>query len=473
MPPSPTESKTLLALAWPLVISFTARSLLSAVDLPYASHISDSALAAIGLFFPLEFLFVACWVGTSAALTSHLSRAMGERHEERLRQLVRVTTWVAGALTLLFLGLAGLVWAISDELGLEPATAEAFGIYAPVAMAGIALFAFWSVIPDSIVKAHHDTKTTMIAGLISGFTNLGLNTLFVFGFGFGLLGIALATGLSRVASLAYSLWRMRALEAERRARWAADPQPPAAPRGRRPGLTREGLYSRPLSALLALGIPSALTYVLMGTEQFLVNAVLLQFEDATASVAAYAVYHRAVLIVLMPIIAVGVAVLPFVARLVGEGHHQAIRAQLYRAFGLSAAYVVLVATPLCFLLAEPLARWLGNAETTQTLAGFAVRYGTPLGALVAMPFILCRPAFEALQRGGPGLLMAIVRYLLLAGPLAWAGARMAREHGFDPFYGLIAGLLGGTAVTSVAFLVWLIDALKDLDEEKEGEEQGL
>lgn len=467
--PAPSGSKSLLALAWPLVISFTARALLSAIDLPYASTIGDAAVAAIGLFFPLEFLFIACWVGASAALTSHLSRAMGERHEERARQLVRVSLGVCAALMLIFLGVALGTWLAADRLGLPPRTAEAFAVYAPVAVAGVALFGFWSIIPDSIIKAHHDTRSTMIAGLISGFTNLGLNTLFVFGFGLGLLGIALATGLARLASLSYALWRMRLLEAARRAQWASEPPPPP-PRGRRAGFTREGLFSRPLSALLALGIPSALTYALMGTELFLVNAVLSRFEQATAAIAAYAIYHRAQAIALMPVIALGVAVLPFVARLVGEGQHEAMRSQLYRAFGLAAAYVLLVATPLCLLGGEALAVALGDAAATQTLAAFAVRYAAPVAALVTIPFLLCRPAFEALQRGGPGLVMATMRYLLLAAPLAYAGATIARDHGFDPFYGLLAGLLSGTAVTSVAFLVWLIDALKDLDEDAAPEE---
>ena len=93
-----SQSKTLLNLAWPLFISFSFRSLLGTIDLLCAGTLGDSAVAAIGLFFPLEFMFIACWVGTSAALTSHLSRAMGERHDGRLRQLVKATAIIATGL---------------------------------------------------------------------------------------------------------------------------------------------------------------------------------------------------------------------------------------------------------------------------------------------------------------------------------------------------------------------------------------
>ena len=47
---SASESKSLFSLAWPLMISFTFRALLTSIDLPYASLVGDSAMAAIGFF---------------------------------------------------------------------------------------------------------------------------------------------------------------------------------------------------------------------------------------------------------------------------------------------------------------------------------------------------------------------------------------------------------------------------------------
>ena len=41
---------------------------------------------------------------------------------------------------------------------------------------GVATCGFWSILPDSIIKAHHDTTSTMVAGIISGVANLVLNT---------------------------------------------------------------------------------------------------------------------------------------------------------------------------------------------------------------------------------------------------------------------------------------------------------
>ncbi len=463
-----SKAKTLLQLAWPLVISFTFRSILTSIDLPYASRLEnpDSALAAIGFSFPLEFSFIAFWVGTSAALTSHLSKAIGEGCEARIGQLKRATGVIVGFLGLMFLALALAIYSFAEQLpwseNIDPAVVTNFRTYAPVLVAGVAVIGFWSVIPDSIIKAHHDTTSTMIAGLISGLGNVFLNTVFLFVFELGIFGIALATGLARLGSLVYSLWRAHRLETSRKAAWAK--APPKATEGERPGMTPTGTLKRPFAAMLALGIPSALTFVLMGTENLLINGVLARFDHATAAIAAYAIYHRAVLLSIMPVVAVGVAVLPFIARHLGEGNLPEVKRGLKQAYGFAILYVLFVATPVCVVSAPTIATFLGKAAETKSLVAFAIRYAVPVGALVATPFLICRPAFEAVQRGTPGLIMATIRYLVLSVPLALLGARLSAETGRDPFFGLIAGLLAGTSVVSVLFTAWLVRMVRGLEQ---------
>jgi Na+-driven multidrug efflux pump len=443
----------LLVMAAPLMVSFTVRSLLTAVDLPYGALLGDAAVAAMGLAFPLEYAFIAVWVGLSSAMTSHASRAMGERSEERLGHVVRATTRLVVAAAAVFLLFALGIHALADRLGLDPAVAANFRTYATVVVAGAALVGFWSVIPDSIVKAHHDTRSTMIAGLLSGGLNVVLNTLFLFVFDWGILGIAMATNLGRIAGLAYALTRARRLEDERRRAWAAAPAPPAPPAPAAP--------PRPYRALLRLAVPSSLGFVLMGAEGVIANAVLTRFDGATASLAAFAIYHRASLLLLMPVAGTGVAAVPFVARALGEGRRDEVRRGLAQAFGFAAAYG-LVLLPVCWLLGDPLARVLGDAPETERLAGFAIRFAAPLAVLAGAPFVLSRSTFEGLQRGAPGLLMAVLRYLLLSAPLGYAGATLAARAGHAPLHGLLAGILVGTALASSGFAAWSWRALRRL-----------
>ncbi len=86
----------------------------------------------------------------------------------------------------------------------------------------------------------------------------------------------------------------------------------------------------------------------------------------------------------------------------------------------------------------------------------------PLACLVSIPFFLCRPTFEGLQRGRPGLVMAILRHAVLTTPLALAGMMAARRLGQPVLYGLILGLIVASAIASSVFLGWTRRVLADL-----------
>jgi len=431
----------------PLVISFWMRSLFSFVDTYYASFLSDAAVAAIGLSFPFEFMMIAVWVGMSTGLTSNFSRAMGAGEEAKLRQYLKAT-WTLVLLCIpVFLLLGAGCWAFAEKLSPDREVARQFAIYGSVLVGGSALTLFWSVLPDSIVKAHGDTKATMWAGIWSNVINVVLNTIFTFAFHWGVFGIALSTVVGRFGGLAYALRKAAGHEAARKAR-----NLPAVP-GRDP---------HPYRALFALAIPSALSYVLMASETGVVNWLLKGIEHGKEALAAYAVYYRVFQFVVMPAIAASVAMLPFAARRIGEKDLGGVRSGLKEAHVAGVVYVALVA-PILFLLAPPLARHLSGSAVTIAYLIPALRV-VPLAALVASPFFLCRPVFEGMGRGRPGLTMSVLRYAVLAAPAAVTGLRLAPALHVSEVLGLVYGLMAAAAVSSLVFLFWtrkaLIDAAK-------------
>src|SRR5690606_9354222 len=122
-----------------------------------------------------------------------LANAFGRRDDRRVRDLKRAMLRLL-ALVVPLAAAGGLVlWAVLPRVGLPPGLTEAFRIYGTTMLVGMPVTGFWSIYPDSIVKAHYDTRSTMLAGIFATLTNVLLNTLFVFGFGLGLFGIALAT----------------------------------------------------------------------------------------------------------------------------------------------------------------------------------------------------------------------------------------------------------------------------------------
>jgi Na+-driven multidrug efflux pump len=434
--PAPTS---VLRMAAPLVVSFWMRAGVTFVDTIYASLLGDEAVAAIGLTIPFEFLMIAGWVGLSTGITSGLSRAMGAHEDGKVEQYLGVGWRLVWTLAPLFTVIGCALWIAAPRLGLEPDVARSFQIYGTVLIGGSAFTTFWSIIPDSLVKAHQDTRSTMWAGIWTNLINLALNTLFLFVFHWGVFGIALSTVLARIGGLVYAVHRARVHERRRRAAATA---------------VAGSLDPAPYRAVLGLAVPSSLTFALMATETGMVNALLATVQNATEAIAAYSIYYRLVLFGLQPVIAVAVAMLPYAARRVGAADFGGVWRGLRDANLASAVYSLAVLGPILVLSARWIASRLTESPITTEYTAFAIQ-AAPLACLTTVPFLLCRPVFEAMQRGRPGLVMAIVRYVVLTGPLAWLGMISATRLGQPELYGLIAGTLVAAAISSAAFYLWL------------------
>jgi Na+-driven multidrug efflux pump len=445
-----------LWIAWPLIPSFWMRSLFTFVDAYFARSIGDEAVAAIGLAWPLEFLMIALWVGASTGMTSLLSRAMGAHEGRKIEQVIATTRRIVRVLIPVY-GLVGVAaWIVAPHLartepggpGLDPEVARHFQVYASVIVIGSSVTSFWSILPDSIVKAHHDTRSTMWAGITSNLLNVALNALFLYVFHWGMFGIAFSTVLGRLGGLAYAL---RAASRHERRRLLA-------------GLdTVPGTHASPLREMLALGVPAAITYGLVGLEPVAVNALLARTAQATESIAAFAVYSRHVLFFNMPLIATAVAILPWVARLRGQGDVRGIR-RAFRDVGVAGAiYALLFVAPVTLLWNEALVRPFTERPETRELAAWGVRL-CAAAALCAIPFFTCRPIFEGLQRGGPGLVVAGVRYVGLTVPACLLGAWLAAAMGRPALHGVLPGLIVASAAASALLLAWMLRALRGLEE---------
>lgn len=435
-------SKGVLALAAPLVISFWFRSAFQWVDTAYASTLEglgDASIAAIGLTLPFEFLMIACWVGTSNSLTSRLSAAMGAGEGAKIEQLLSATRKIVVALVALFLAVALGIWIWVPRMGLDPDVAQQFRVYGTMLLAGSSLTTFWSILPDSIVKAHHDTKATMWAGVASSVTNVVFNTVFVFVFHWGIFGIALATVLGRLGGLGYAWHKAAQHEARRK---------------QQGGFDAPGLFERPLRVLLGFALPAGLSFVFLAVEGGAFNWLIAARPDAAQLLPAWSILDKASRFLVMPIIAVGVALLPLTARLWGAGQLDQIRKELRTASLATFAFCVLFIVPVALIGGPYLADALVDSLEARESALRGLRW-LPIGILFSSPLFLMRPTFEGLQQPRPGLVVAALRALVLVVPLGALGAWLAPDFGGAVIEGLVLGSALGAGIASLVMTLWL------------------
>lgn len=445
----PSNPPGILRLAAPLIFSFWLRAAFTLVDRFFAGSLedtefgslADASQAAIGLTTPIEFLMIACWIGTSNGLTKRLSEAMGQGASAKIAQLRAASVRITLVLAAVFLVLAAVIWFAPTVFAPadEPDVVQQFQIYASVLIGGWALTMFWSILPDSIVKAHHDTKTTMWAGLISSFLNIGLNYLFVFEFGLGIFGIAFSSVIGRFGGLGYAWYR--ANQHERRRLAAAE------------GPDTERFESA-LRVILAIAVPSGLTYVLMGFEGLAINTILRGAEDAKTALAAWSVFDGLGRFFLMPPIAIGVALLPLVARWRGAGATAvALQREVRLAIAAAVVYAVVLVGPLAWLSIDLVIPHLIDEPLSERWASIGMLW-LPAVVLFNGVAIAVRPLFDAYDRPKSGLGISAVRSIAVTIPLFLAGGAIAKATGYDVIMGyyaaaVLSGVIGAV-ITCVA-----------------------
>lgn len=432
-------------MAAPLIFSFILRDAFGWVDLIFASDIRNASgenvasIAAISVTGPLMMLMIACWVGSSNALTSRISAAMGAQQDAKVDQLLHATKRLIWILIGTFALLACVIWFFAELWGLDAEATEQFRIYGTVVLLGSSFTTFWTILPDSIVKAHHDMRSTMWAGIASSVLNVALNSLFVYAFGWGIFGIAFATVLGRLGGLVYAVRVANRHERKRRAEASGEDG---------------SLLPAPIRSLLTLAVPSGLSFVLMGLEGVAINKFLAYQEDGTTYVAAFGLIDRAGRSLSMPMIALGVAMLPLSARYFGAGKLSEIRGELNSCLRVVFAYGILLVLPVVWFAAPSFAHFMAEKPEFEEATRLGLRW-LPLGVILGSPMFLLRTTFEGMQRPLPGLAGSIARAVFLSVPLGFAGLIYAAHLGITPIEGLILGMSAGSGIASIGMWIWI------------------
>ena len=80
-------NRLLITMALPMIVSMIVQALYNIVDSMFVSQISENALTAVSLAFPVQNLMIAVGAGTGVGINAILSRSLGERKFETANQI--------------------------------------------------------------------------------------------------------------------------------------------------------------------------------------------------------------------------------------------------------------------------------------------------------------------------------------------------------------------------------------------------
>lgn len=205
------DVRSVLQLAWPIMVSMLSYTTMSVVDTLFIAQLGTEQLAAIGLAMVAVFTSQSFGVGLMTGVRIMCAQFTGAGIP---KQAVRATwqgMWIAVGLGLIIATFAYIGAGLFEFLGATPSVAihaDAFFsirvLAAPVLFTTLAMHAWF--------QGSGDTRTPMVATLISNGLNIALDPVLIFGWGvipaFGVAGAALATVIAMAVGWLYLTWRI-------------------------------------------------------------------------------------------------------------------------------------------------------------------------------------------------------------------------------------------------------------------------
>ncbi|MDU1321237.1 MAG: MATE family efflux transporter [Clostridium botulinum] len=199
-------SKVLLKLSVPAIIAMLINAIYNIVDTMFVGMLNNtSAIAAVSIVYPLFMFIGAIGVMFGAGGASYLSRLLGEKKKKEADKTLTSTIIIGCIFSLIFTVISII---FLDEFLLMYGATETTMPYAREYGYTIVLGAIFTIgtgIMSNTIRAEGNSKYSMIATCIGGVINIILDPIFMFKFGMGIKGAAVATVISQLVSFIFLL----------------------------------------------------------------------------------------------------------------------------------------------------------------------------------------------------------------------------------------------------------------------------
>ncbi len=429
------ENKLLLNMAVPMILSMLIQALYNVVDSYFVAKLSEDALNAVSLAFPVQNLMIAVAVGTGVGINALLSRSLGQKDFERADRTAMNGVLLEGLSGLVFtaLGLtcARLFYTIQTDI---PGIIS-YGVDYLTIIAGCSMGIFMSVAAERLVQATGRTVYAMVIQGTGSVINLILDPILIFGlFGFPRLevaGAAVATVAGQIVGglvgLCLSLTR--------------NPEIHMSFAGLRP-------KKEIISGIYSVGLPSIIMQSIGSVMVFGMNQILIAF-TATAT-AVFGIYFKLQSFIFMPVFGLNNGMVPIVAYNYGARKPDRIVKTVKLAIGyasgiMALGFALFQIFPAVFLglfreqldlsgallavggpaVRSGLAQLLPGIFPAVESAGDLLSIGVPALRIISCSFLLAGfcivsgSVFQALGHGVLSLMVSVVRQLVVLLPVAY------------------------------------------------------
>jgi putative MATE family efflux protein len=317
-------NRLLLSMALPMMISMIVQALYNIVDSIFVSKVSEEALTAVSLAFPIQTLMFSVGSGLGVGMNALLSRNLGAKDMNGVKKSALNGIMLVGCSYVIFLliglfGARGFIRSQTDNVTIVNYGAQYLRI---CCILGIA--AFTQMTFERLLQSTGRTVYSMITQLTGAIINIILDPILIFGL-FGaprleVAGAAIATVIGQftagIIAIILNIKKNKEID-----------------------LNFKGFVPswHTMSKILYIGIPSIIMASMGSVMTFCMNKILIAFVSTTAA-AVFGIYFKLQSFVFMPVFGLNNGMVPIVAYNLGARN----KARLVKTIKLSVVYAVLI-----------------------------------------------------------------------------------------------------------------------------------
>ncbi len=391
-------NKLILSMSVPIMLSMLVQALYNVVDSIFVSWVSEDALNAVSLAFPIQNLMIAVATGTGVGINAMLSRSLGEKRYD-LANRTACHGLFLGVCSFITFAALGALFSRSFFLVQTDVAEIVEGGTAYIQVCTIlSVGMFLSVTLERLLQATGNTIYSMAMQMAGAVTNIIFDPIFIFVFHMGVTGAAVATVMGQFVSAGLGIYLNTHKNKEISLNF----------KGFRP----DGAI---IGRIYSVGVPSIIMAAIGSVMTFGLNKILIAF--TTTATAVFGVYFKLQSFIFMPVFGLNNGLLPIVAY--NFGAKKPDRMLKTVKLGICYAVGIMLVGFAVFQLAPHLLLSLFDASENMLAIGIPALKTISFSFLFAGFCVVSSSFFQALGHGVLSLIISLVRQLFVLLPVAW------------------------------------------------------
>ena len=399
--------KLLISMSLPMMASMLVQALYNIVDSIFVSRVSEAALTAVSISFPIQNLMISLGVGIGVGVNALLSKSLGEGNQKHAQRIALQGIFIELICCLIFILIGFFAMDVFFRGQTNDAEIIALGkdYLSVCCIFSVGLFA--QLIFERLLQATGRTMLSMISQCTGAITNILCDPLLIFGVpalgipAMGVTGAAIATVFGQIVGGIVAI--VLNVRKNKELRFAVR------------GFRVEG---KVCGSILYIGIPSAIMGSIGSFMTYGVNKILFAFgEIGKTAAAVFGIYFKLQSFVFMPVFGLNNGMVPIVSFNYGARRADRIL-QTVRLSAIYAVSIMVVGMAVVQLIPGQLLLLFDASE-------HMLRIGVPALRIISLCFvfagfsIVCSSVFQALGNSFFSMIMSITRQLAVLLPAAY------------------------------------------------------